>query len=156
MLSLVPKQCENFVPLSAKRFLPQPLTHLFHQDYMPLSYLELLDVCEQVFQSYSISQEQASQIELKTCEQSVSKIWFQQRVGRVTASKLKAAAHPDVAQPSQSLITSVCYLESTQFKNAATEWGCKHEVTALEAYKKQLWPSHVDVTISKSGLHVHI
>ena len=46
VLSLVPKHCENFVPLSAKGVLPQPLTHLFHHDYMPLSYLELLDVCE--------------------------------------------------------------------------------------------------------------
>ena len=46
VLSLVPKHCETFVSLSAKGVLPQPLTHLFHTDYIyVLSHLELLDVC---------------------------------------------------------------------------------------------------------------
>ena len=48
VLSLVPEYCENYVSLSAKGVLPQPLTHLFRHDYMALPYLELLDVCEQV------------------------------------------------------------------------------------------------------------
>ena len=113
-------------------------------------------VSKYVFQSYSITHEQAKQIELKTREQAGSKIWFQQWAGRVTASKFRAAAHSDVAQPSQSLITSVCYPESSRFKSTATEWGCKHEVTALEAYKRQVWQNHADVTVSKGGLCVDI
>ena len=68
VLLLVTEYCENYVPLSAKGVLTQPLTHLFCHDYMALPYLELLDVCEQVFQSYSVTHEQANQIiETLTC-----------------------------------------------------------------------------------------
>ena len=48
-----------------------------------------------------------------------SKFWFQQRSGRITASRLKAAVRTDIAQPSQSLIKSICYPESCQFSSKA-------------------------------------
>jgi hypothetical protein len=51
---------------------------LFSSAYLNLSYPKLLEVCEQVFDSYQVTEEQVKQIELKTREQSLSKLWFQQ------------------------------------------------------------------------------
>ena len=92
------------------------------------------------------------QIEESTLEQAQSKIWFQQRAGRVTASRLKAAVVTNTA--SQSLMNAVCYPESLSFKSEATTYGCKHEEQACRQYECIAASQHVDLSISKSGLVV--
>ena len=95
------------------------------------------------------------QIEERTRKQAKSKIWFQQRAGRVTASRLKAAVVTNIAQPSQSLIKAVCYPESTCFKSDATTYGCQHEEQARREYECVAETQHIDFSVSPSGLVVH-
>ena len=83
------------------------------------------------------------------------KYWFCYRAGRVTASKLKAAACTNLAQPSLSLIKTVCYPERHKFHTQATEWGCEHEKTARDAYLKKAKNSHLNLVVSDSGLVIH-
>ena len=109
-----------FVPLYKKGTLPKPLTEYCEERYLKLSYPELLRACENFFKSLSILPEQAKEIELRTREQCGSKMWFQQRGGGITASKLKASVCTDIAQPSKSLIRGICYPESNQFRSKAT------------------------------------
>ena len=76
VLSLVPKHCENFVPLSAKGVLPQPLTHLFHQDYMPyhgIIYLPGVDIIKLIgsVDSSMVYFCPTAPIALSTCVQSL-------------------------------------------------------------------------------------
>ena len=78
-----------------------------------MSYTELLKECESAFDSISISEEQAVNIELASRDQSSTKVWFQVRSGRTTASRFKAACHTDVSQPSQSLIKLSAILKIT-------------------------------------------
>ena len=94
LLSIVPTHSDSYVPLYESGVLPKPLTQLFSPVYLDLTYPELLSTCEQVFEGY--------QIELKTQDQSISKLWFQQRAGHVTASKLKAATHTDTVRRIQT------------------------------------------------------
>ena len=155
LLSLMPEFCESHVPLCMRGIIPRPLTDLFNKSYLDLSYPDLLNKCEEVYSSYSISPEQAKSIEEETREQSKSKLWFQQRSGRVTASKLKLAVHTDITQPSQSLIKSICYPENNQFKSQATSWGCEHETIALKEYKLKQNKNHTDLCLSKGGFCVH-
>ena len=84
LLSLLPKFCESYIPLCMRGIIPRPLTDLFNKSYLELSYPDLLNKCEKVYSTYSISPEQAKSIEEETREQSKSKLWFQQRSGRVT------------------------------------------------------------------------
>lgn len=58
---------------------------------MEMSYVDLLDKCESIYNDYKITTNPIENVELYTREQSASKMWFQQRAGRVTASRLKAA-----------------------------------------------------------------
>ena len=155
LLSLVPEFSESYVPMCMSGTIPQPLTDHFDKSYLDLSYPDLLNKCEEFYSSYSITPEQAKTIEEKSREQSKSRLWFQQRAGRVTASKLKSAVHTDIAQPSQSLIKSICYPESYRFKSQVTSWGCEHETTALKEYKHQQSKTHTDLHLSKSGFCVH-
>ena len=88
---------------------------------------------------------------LHTRHQAHSKVWFQQRTGRVTASRLKSAVCTNVMQPQQYLIKVVCYLESACFKSNATTWDCQHEEEVCREYESMAQSHHIDFSISKSG-----
>ncbi len=91
-------------------------------------------------------------VEEVTRGQSKSKLWFQQRTGRVTASRLKSALSTSLAKPSQSIIKLICYPESSKFYSAGCTWGCNHEGPAREAYVAQYKSKHERFMISRSGL----
>ncbi len=132
--------------------LSSPLSNLYQEDYLSKSYIDLLEQCETVFDSISISHKQATNIEVATRDQAKSKLWFRFRSGRVTASRLKAACHTNLSQPSQSLIKSVCYPENYKFTSRATSWGCQHEKEAREAYICEIQTKHLNVTVTDRGL----
>ncbi len=94
---------------------------------------ELLVKCEEVFETIQVSTVQAKHIQIATQNQAQSRVWFIYRVGRVTASRFKSAVCTNVAQPSQSLIKTICYPDRHKFTSLAT-WGCEHEKTARDAY----------------------
>ena len=151
VLSLVPGYCEAYVPLQSKGVLPPPLSDLYKEEYLALSYPEILTKSEEVFKSLSITSEQVKAVEQNTREQSNSKTWFRQRAARITASRFKAAVRTDLTQPSQSLIKIICYPENHCFKTKATQWGCTHEQDALKAYKLQEESHHRGFKLSSSG-----
>ena len=156
ILSLVPKYCETYVPLCEQEILPKPLTDLFKEEYLDLSYPDLLACCESCYDGLTITTEQSKAVEQKTKQQCGSKVWFQQRAGRITASRFKAAACTDIAQPSQSLIKAICYPKNHLFKTRATAWGCEHERTARDAYIDEAEKTHIGLVFSLSGLVLHI
>ena len=63
-------------------------------------------------ESIKVSIEQANVVDKSIRSQYKSKLWFQQRSGCITASKLNVSVHTNWAQPSQSLIMFICYLTS--------------------------------------------
>ena len=152
ILSITPKFSDSFVPMSMTGLVPKPLTDLYDPKCLELTYPDLLEKCETLFENYFITVDMATNIEKHTRGQSNSK---QQRAGRVTASKLTAAVCTNESQPSMSLIKSVCYPESSCFKSKATSWGCEHEKTAIEAYVTQEKSTHRNFEVSDSGLVIH-
>ena len=131
ILSLIEPYNELFVAQEVA--LPNPLTkQLFKEEYMKLGFESLLSKGKEI--TIDINKEQCLLIESSTREQSNSRIWYQQRAGRITASKLKSVCHTKVEKPSQSLIKSICYPELHKFSNDATKWGMKYEDVARKAY----------------------
>ena len=120
ILSTVLEHSDKFVPSSCTNDLPVCLSSLYHSKYFDLPYHELMTECVKVYDSISVTEQQATSLEKLTRKQSNSKIWFRHRAGRITASRFKAAASTNVALPSQSLIKAICYPESQQFKTSAT------------------------------------
>ena len=120
ILSTVMEHSDRFIPKSCTQELPLCLSSLYDAQYLDLSYHELIAKSLEVYDSIAVDVDQAVRLEEVTKKQSKSKLWFRFRAGRVTASRFKAAASTNVAQPSQSLIKQICYPESQQFKTAAT------------------------------------
>ena len=156
ILSLTPKYCADYKPLSSMVALPSPLEHLFVISNMELSYIDLLCKCESTYDNYQITSVEAQNVELYTREQSLSKVWFQQRAGRETASRLRAAVCTDPTQPSKSLVRTICYPDTTKFYSRATSWGCEHEQIAYKAYKNRFICLHSNFQLSRSGLVIHV
>ena len=120
ILSIVPPYSEKFVPQSLD-CLPKPLTDLFDETFLDISYPELLEKSHETFTKLKITAEHANMLEKATRSQSNSTLWFRHRTGRITASRFKAAAHTNIAEPSKSLIRAVCYPESIRFSTEATK-----------------------------------
>lgn len=117
VLSLVPPYNQKFIAKENEN-IPKPLTALYSDEHMSLNYLELLGQCDKTI--ISITEKECEAVERETRQQSQSKTWFDQRAGRITASKLRAACHTDPAKPSKSLIKTICYPEAHKFTSVAT------------------------------------
>ena len=107
----------RFIPKSATRALPKAL-----MDYRPLPSIsanELEDAC-MGFTFQELTPSHIATVERETRKQSGSRIWFRQRAGRITASKVKQVLGTKCDNPSKSLIKSICYPDAYQFSTAAT------------------------------------
>ena len=86
-------RCLCTVPLEKKGVLPPPLSDLFK---------ELVQKCEDVFNTLSVIPMQAKKVEEHTRGQLQSETWFGQRAARITASKFKASTLHNHHSPSTS------------------------------------------------------
>ena len=80
---------DKCVPVNKVTGFSKPLTELFVEDAIKMSHSDLLAKCDEVYTNYVFTSDEAKLIESHTREQSKSRVWFQQRSGRVTASNLK-------------------------------------------------------------------
>jgi hypothetical protein len=111
------KYYKQFIPKSATDALPKALI-----DYRlspSISAKELEDACIG-FKLQELTPSHITRVEKETRKQSGSRIWFRQRAGRITASKVKQVLGTKCDNPSKSLIKSICYPEAYQFSTVAT------------------------------------
>ena len=156
ILSVIAPHVHAYVPRAIIADLPQPLPDtLYDESCITMGRQELLDKSKAVFATMSVTQETADAIEKETQSQAQSRVWFDHRAGRVTASIFRAAAHTDPNKPSKSLIQRICYPQSYKFHTAATRWGCEHESVALQAYEVYLRISHDEPAVSSTGLNLN-
>ena len=153
VLSLIQGYSDEYVPKSTLDTFPMPLKSLQQSSHIKLNYPSLLEVCQSV--EIEVTCEMAQSVERATQSQSSSKLWFTYRAGRVTASRMKAVCHTNAANPSQSLIKSICYPEAFSFVSRQTEWGCKHEKKARDIYCKVTSSLHENFQILDSGLVIN-
>ena len=78
---------DAYVPINQLPYFPRPLTELFDPNAMSLTYTDLLCRCEELYNSYIITADQAELMEKNTWLQAKSKVWFQQKAGHVIASR---------------------------------------------------------------------
>ena len=149
-LSLIYPYSESFV---TKSRTVQAVPDLFDKKYLNTQYNELLEICAKV--DIEITPEQVKIIEEDTRKQSSCNAVFRHRAGRIGASISKQACQTNPAQPSHSLIKTICYPHIFRFSNAATEHGCKHEKQALAAYELAMKERHVNFKVKECGMFVN-
>lgn len=108
------------------------LAKLYQEDRLKKSLKDIQHLAENVI--LDISHAEAMSVEENTKLQSKSKLWFQYRAGRITASNMKAALSTKLEAPSISVIKSICYPARKMINSKAITWGCKHENEARKKY----------------------
>ena len=78
---IIAKSCTNELPVC--------LLSLYNSKYFDLPYHELLTECIKVYDSISVTDQQATSLEKITRKQSNSKIWFHHRAGGLLHRGLK-------------------------------------------------------------------
>ena len=143
MLSLIDPYAEQFVVES--RNVPV-LSDLYDPNNLELDYLELLQKCGDV--KIMLTDEDIKIVEQDTREQAKGPGFFRHRAGRIGSSVSGAVYHSNLAQPSQSVIKSVCYPHLYKVNSKAIRHGCKYEEYAIKAYETHMKKSHVNFQIS--------
>ncbi|KAJ4926107.1 hypothetical protein JOQ06_008290 [Pogonophryne albipinna] len=120
ILSVIEGHSHRYTPKTVQLDLPTPLTSLYQSSRLVLDLPALLEEGAKVFEELNLTPERCLLVEEKTRKQSRSRVWFEQRAGRVTASSFHEAAK---TESSSSLIKRVCYPRSSQFSTEVTRWG---------------------------------
>ena len=120
-----------------------------------MSHSDLLAKCDDVYTNYVFTSDEAKLVESHTREQSKSRVWFQQRSGRVTALKLKSVISTDPSKLSTSLIKSFCYPDKCRFFSTACKNGCDHEDKARKEYALKMPTKHKKFSLTQSGLIIY-
>ncbi|MEQ2222305.1 hypothetical protein ILYODFUR_024828 [Ilyodon furcidens] len=110
------KEC---IPKSS--MLPKTILEYRTAETLQLPSKELEELCQE-FQLEELTLSEVQAVERATRGQSASRIWFKQRAGRITASKLKQVLKTNSQQPSKSLIKAICYPEAYRFTTAAARY----------------------------------
>ena len=129
------------------------LSDLYDLNNLELDYPELLQKCVGV--KIMLSDEDIKIVEQDTREQAKGPGFFRHRAGRIGASVSGAVYHSNIAQPSQSLLKSVCYPHLYKVNSKAIKHGCKYEEYAIKAYKTHMKKSHVNFQVSRCGLFIN-
>ena len=107
-LTTVVKQLSESTHASVILKLPPTLAaRLYDSKYKDLPQCDLGKVCELAFQKLSITTDEAKYLEKSTWLQSQSKMWFDHRVGQITASKFAAISKAYLNPPPASLVKEV-------------------------------------------------
>uniref|UniRef100_A0A1A8UK67 YqaJ viral recombinase domain-containing protein n=1 Tax=Nothobranchius furzeri TaxID=105023 RepID=A0A1A8UK67_NOTFU len=140
---------KEFIPKSS--MLPKTVLDYRTSETLHLPPKELAELCQE-FQFEELTPSQVQAVETATRDQSASRIWFRQRAGRITASKMRRVLRTSPQQPSKSLIMAICYPEAYRFTTDATSYGCQHESQARGAYEKLMGREHTGFSCVNSGL----
>ena len=115
ILSIQEKSYTSFIPKSSTLTLPNSIMEYRDSTTLQIPDETLLQHCT-TFKLPDITQKQIDTVERETRKQSKSKIWYRQRAGRRTASKLTQIVRTNHENPSKSLIKSICYPEAYRFR----------------------------------------
>ena len=89
-------------------------------------------------------------IERHTTQQRNSKQWFEARRYRLTASLFGEVLRRRLETTPDALVLRT--IKQKQFTSSATEWGIKHEATAIKEYERyQKSHRHAEITICNAG-----
>ncbi|XP_070175403.1 uncharacterized protein [Littorina saxatilis] len=109
---------------------------LYKADNEALTQQQMLDLCDAT--NIQVSAAEVKQVEEATRGQSSSKIWHEQRHGRITASVGSECLRTNVHSPAPSLLKRICGRRVAQIKVPPIVWGNEHEEDAFRLFSRVL------------------
>ena len=135
---------------SVKKY-PELLTNFQDSDIF-----DITEKCNNIFQSYKVSEYQAENLEAITRNQAISTLWYQHRMGRVTGTKAHdVLTRRDTAIPDNLVKRIVGYVSYDLSKKEAVKWGIQHEDECRQAYSSHQTHQHINFKTELSGFAIN-
>lgn len=113
---------------------------------------DISKICDEVYASYSVSHAQASNLEMATRNQNISPLWYQHRMGRITASKAHDVFVRKDSTPPDNLVRRISgYSVYDLSKNAAVKWGTETEEECRQVFSNHQKINHLNFKCALSG-----
>ena len=128
---ILPRFADKLKP-DAIQYENKLLTKLHSEELVNLSFEDLFIKCMNIYETITVTQKEALNIESQTKNQAKRSKCYELRAGRITASVMKEAISTKIESLSLSLIKKICYRR--KFRNVATDWGIKHEKPAKDYF----------------------
>lgn len=149
-----PNTATTFIPTPTQdmqRRLPLPLLSLFHAKNRAYTKAKLTKMVKQT--SIIMSEAEALFVEEATRGQSSSSLWYDHRVGRVTASLFGRATRCKEKVYPTSLVKEIMqHTKPNSCKVPSLAWGIENEKTARYQYQKTIEVNHQSFCIRPAGL----
>ena len=134
--------------------LPPPLTSLFASKYTSCTTPQALRLSELKASTITCTQQQADFLEASTRQQSSSVLWFEHRIGRITASVLGKVSRCQNTSYPYSIVRSIMQYSKPPTNVPSLKWGRQNEAIAREQYIAQHSQQHTNLQVQLCGLHI--
>ena len=134
--------------------LPNDLRNLFSESNTKLPPGDLHTKVNETMRHLQVTPHQIQFLEKSTTAQSTSPLWWQARIGRITASVAHAVLHTDPVKPSNSLMRKLCIPAKRTINAESLKWGRDHETTALDSYQTTQEAFHETCDLKRCGIKI--
>lgn len=130
---------------------PELLTNFQDSDIF-----DITEKCNNIFQSYKVSEYQAENLEAITRNQAIGTSWYQHSMGRVTGTKAHdVLTRRDTTIQDNLVKRIVGYVSYDLSKKEAVKWGIQHEDECRQAYSSHQTHQHTNFEIELSGFAIN-
>ena len=147
-----------FHPPNSKSMVAQDSSQEYAKVDLPL-FTSLYDpsmlkehISQDLFNSIKVTQSAADKLSLETMEQSSSKLWYDHRAGRITASNMHKVLKYTGRRYLLSILKSIMQYYKISGKVPTLKWAREKEATAIEQYSREMMKTHEDFKVSSCGL----
>ena len=135
---------------STESVIPKSLTSLYDAKYCKMTEDELRAEVQSL--QLCVSDDEAKFLEQTTKGQSSSCLWFDHRVGRITASVMGKVVKCAERKFPTSIVNLIMQYQTLNPNIPALRWGRKNEDKAISDYKTEMVQNHGDFEMHTVGL----
>lgn len=135
--------------------LPPLLSSLFTQENVGCTAESIKRLCHDTFDNMAVTTVQANSLSSLTVEQSKSTLWFDHRLGWITASHMHNVLKYTGRKYPKSIVSAIMQYTSLNSELPALQWGREHEAIAREEYVVKMNGMHDNFHTSLSGLVIN-
>ena len=136
--------------LSPQPLIPKLLTSIYDPKYSKMAEAEFHVAVQGI--KIEVTDSEAEYLEKATKGQTSSTLWYDHRVGRITASQIgKVVKCAEMKFPT-SIVNSIMQYKTLNPNIPALKWGRQSEENARQDYKMEMEKNHVDFEVQKAGL----
>ena len=150
-----PNESPVTTALSPDTDLPPLLSSLFSQENVGCTAASIQKLCHDAFDNMTVTVVQAENLRSFTMAQSESALWFDHRLGRITASRMHDVLKYTGHKYPKSIVSAIMQYTSGDPDLPALKWGRENEAVAREEYVARMKEMHRNFRTSLSGLMIN-